>query len=103
MKKILFFLLLWSEIILTEIFIDVRTPEEIEIVSIDSTYHIEWQDILNVKEIASFEDKIYLFCRSGVRSENAKNILLNAGYTRVLNIGGFEEASEYIKKKRKNP
>ena len=88
---------------LTEIFIDVRTPEEIEIASIDSTYHIEWQDILNVKEIASFEDKIYLFCRSGVRSENAKNILLNEGYTRVLNIGGFEEASEYIKKKRKNP
>ena len=103
MKKILFFLLLWSEIILTEIFIDVRTPEEIEIVSIDSTYHIEWQDILNVKEIASFEDKIYLFCRSGVRSENAKNILVDAGYANVFNIGGFKEASEYIKKKKKNP
>ena len=87
----------------SEIFVDVRTLEERELLSIDSTHHIEWQEILNIKEIASFEDKIYLFCRSGVRSENAKNILLNAGYTRVLNIGGFEEASEYIKKKRKNP
>ena len=87
----------------SEIFVDVRTLEERELLSIDSTHHIEWQEILNIKEIASFEDKIYLFCRSGVRSENAKNILLNAGYTRVLNIGGFEEASEYIKTKRENP
>ena len=87
----------------SEIFVDVRTLEERELLSIDSTHHIEWPEILNIKEIASFEDKIYLFCRSGVRSENAKNILLNAGYTRVLNIGGFEEASEYIKIKRENP
>ena len=87
----------------SEIFVDVRTLEERELLSIDSTHHIEWQEILNIKEIASFEDKIYLFCRSGVRSENAKNILLNAGYTRVLNIGGFEGASEYIKIKRENP
>ena len=86
-----------------EIFVDVRTLEERELLFIDSTHHIEWQEILNVKEIASFEDKIYLFCRSGVRSENAKNILVDAGYTNVFNIGGFKEASEYIKTKRENP
>ncbi|MDA9661281.1 rhodanese-like domain-containing protein, partial [Gammaproteobacteria bacterium] len=90
-------------IMFAEIFVDVRTPEEIELLSIDSTHHIEWQEILNIKEIASLEDRIYLFCRSGVRSENAKNILINAGYTNVFNIGGFKEASEYIKEKRKNP
>ena len=39
-----------------EIFVDVRTPEEIELLSIDSTHHIEWQEILNIKEIASLED-----------------------------------------------
>ena len=54
-------------------------------------------------EFQSQKDKIYLFCRSGVRSENAKNILVDAGYTNVFNIGGFKEASEYINEKRKNP
>ena len=33
--------------------------------------------------------KIYIYCRSGKRAENAKNILENNGYTDVINIGGL--------------
>ena len=84
-----------------EIFVDVRTPEEIELLSIDSTHHIEWQEILNVKEIASFEDKIYLFCRSGVRSENAKNILLMQAIQMFLILEDLKKPLNTLRKKGK--
>ena len=51
----------------------------------------------------SKDEEIFLFCRSGKRSGKAKKILEAEGYTRVINIGGFEEAKEFIGAKRSAP
>ena len=67
-----------------------------------SYYNIEWQNILDIKEIASQDDEIYVFCRSGNRSEKAKKILEEAGYKQVYNIGGIVDASVFIQDIRYN-
>lgn len=36
---------------------------------------------------------IYVYCRTGRRSEIAKTLLTKAGYTKVENIGGLSEIS----------
>ena len=37
---------------------------------------------------------IYLYCRSGRRSGIALEALQQAGFTNVLNLGGFEDARD---------
>lgn len=101
MNKFLIILLAWPGFIFSSVFIDVRTPEEHASESIINTYNIEWQNILDIEEVATKNDEIYLFCRSGNRSQRAKKILEEAGYQKVFNIGGFKEASDYIKEKVK--
>ena len=102
MNKFLLILLVWPSFIFSSVYIDVRTPEEHESESIINTYNIEWQNILDIDEVATKDDEIYLFCRSGNRSQRAKKILEEAGYKKVFNIGGFKEASDYIRKKQKS-
>ena len=98
--KLIFILGLFPNLLFSSIFIDVRSLEEFETESIENTHHIEWQNILDVKELASQGDEIYLFCRSGNRSEKARKILQDAGYRQVFNIGGLEEAKDFIRRKR---
>ena len=43
------------------------------------------------------DKKIYVFCRSGNRSEMAKNYLIAQGYSHVINLGGVEELSQISK------
>ena len=90
--------LIWAEIIFAEIFIDVSTSEEYKVASIDNTLNIEWQDILQIQESVKKDESVYLFCRSGNRSEKAKQLLLDAGYNKVVNIGGFKDAESFIDK-----
>jgi phage shock protein E len=47
----------------------------------------------------SKDTKIYLYCRSGNRSQKATDILLNAGFDQVENLGGIQEAAEKLKLK----
>ena len=37
-----------------------------------------------------------LYCQTVNRSEKALNILKNLGYTKVINLGGLEEAQELL-------
>ncbi|MBE7177558.1 MAG: rhodanese-like domain-containing protein [Mucilaginibacter polytrichastri] len=34
------------------------------------------------------DDEIYVVCRAGIRSETARRILKQAGFTRVINVNG---------------
>ena len=68
-----------------------------------NTQNIEWQNISDIQTFISKDEEIFLFCRSGNRSEKAKKILEADGYTRVINIGGFERAKEFIGAKRSAP
>ena len=78
--------------------IDVRTTQEYESGYIENSLNIEWQNIETIPNDIKKNDKIYVYCRSGNRSGKAKNILEKLGYNNVINIGGIEEASQYLEK-----
>ena len=102
MYRLLFLIFFWPNLIFSAVFIDVRTAEEFETESIMNTQNIEWQNILDIQKLVSKDEEIFLFCRSGKRSGKAKKILEAEGYNRVINIGGFEEAKEFISAKGTN-
>mgnify|MGYP001323328709 FL=1 len=102
MYRLLLLIFFWPNLIFSAVFIDVRTAEEFESESIMNTQNIEWQNILDIQKLVSKDEEIFLFCRSGKRSGKAKKILEAEGYNRVINIGGFEEAKEYISAKGTN-
>tara|TARA_Y100000766_G_scaffold267569_1_gene262879 strand:+ start:914 stop:1165 length:252 start_codon:yes stop_codon:yes gene_type:complete len=79
--------------------IDVRTPEEFELGHIEDSINIEWQNIELIEKTLQKDEKIYLYCRSGNRSQKATEILLALGYKDVKNLGGIKEASISIDKK----
>jgi len=75
--------------------IDVRTEAEWNSGYLENAIHIPLDTI--EKNITLTEpDKnmeIYLYCRSGNRSEKATSILQDLGYKNVTNIGGIQSAS----------
>ena len=102
MYRLLLLIFFWPNLIFSAVFIDVRTAEEFESESIMNTQNIEWQNISDIQNFISKDEEIFLFCRSGKRSGKAKKILEAEGYNRVINIGGFEEAKEFISAKGTN-
>ena len=102
MYRLLLLIFFWPNLIFSAVFIDVRTAEEFETESIMNTQNIEWQNISDIQNFISKDEEIFLFCRSGKRSGKAKKILEAEGYNRVINIGGFEEAKEFISAKGTN-
>jgi|GEM_PF-2937352 len=86
------------------ILIDVRTPAELdESGYIEGMIHIPLQS-MEAAEMEQYKsgiqknDKIYIYCRSGVRSEKAMEKLLEAGYTDVTSVdGGYAAYSQYRK------
>ena len=102
MYRLLLLIFFWPNLIFSAVFIDVRTAEEYESESIMNTQNIEWQNISDIQNFISKDEEIFLFCRSGKRSGKAKKILEAEGYNRVINIGGFEEAKEFISAKGTN-
>ena len=69
------------------VWIDVRSAEEFNAVNIPHDKIIE-----GVKALGSDKDApINLYCRSGRRAEAALTELRNAGYTNVINHGGYED------------
>ena len=103
MYRFPFLIFFWPNLVFSSVFIDVRTVAEFENESIVNTQNIEWQNISDIQTFISKDEEIFLFCRSGKRSGKAKKILEAEGYTRVTNIGGFEEAKEFINTKRSAP
>ena len=100
MKKLLaLFLLNFQLFASTLIIIDVRTPEEFESGHVESAINIEWQDIALVENITNKDNQIFLYCRSGNRSQKATDILIDIGYKDVINLGSVKEASEFLNKK----
>ena len=72
------------------VLLDVRTPEEFKQGYIPRSQNIPLQLIDNTKHV--IEDKntpIFVYCRSGNRSGQAKTLLEAMGYANVKNIGGI--------------
>jgi len=78
--------------------IDVRTIEEWNAGHLASAQHLQLELVAsNITELATDKDQpIYLYCRSGNRSGQAKTILEVLGYSQVTNAGGLGEASELL-------
>ena len=45
------------------------------------------------------EKKIYLYCRSGNRSQKATDILIKLGYSNVENLGSLSDAANFLNTK----
>ena len=71
--------------------IDVREPSEFATGYIFGAQLIPLNTIeSSIENIISEKDtKIFVYCRSGIRSAQAAQILANLGYTNVYDIGGI--------------
>lgn len=75
--------------------IDVRTPEEYAGGHFENAILHSLQDIESGKmpDVAK-DTKIYVYCRSGNRSSQAKVLLEKAGYTNIIDLGGLEDVKK---------
>ena len=75
------------------VWIDVRSAEEFNAGHLQNAVNIPHDKIIDgVKALGSDKDApINLYCRSGRRAEAALTELKNAGYTNVINHGGYED------------
>lgn len=75
------------------VWIDVRSAEEFNAGHLQDAVNIPHDKIIEgVKALGSDKDApINLYCRSGRRAEAALTELKNAGYTNVINHGGYED------------
>lgn len=73
------------------IVLDVRTYEEFEQGYIYDAINLPLDEIYSKIEqvIPNKEEKILIYCRSGVRSKEAGQIIANKGYTNVFEFGGI--------------
>ena len=85
-----------SSLLIAEVIIDVRTLEEFQSTHLNKAINIEWQNILSIQDNINKTEKIYLYCRSGNRSQRATEILVDAGFVDVINLGSLQQASETL-------
>ena len=100
MKILYIFLILFGINSVSDEFIviDVRTLEEFESGHIEDSSNIEWQEISSISNNINKDQKIYLYCRSGRRSQNATDILVDLGYKDVTNLGGIKDAAIFLER-----
>jgi phage shock protein E len=75
--------------------IDVRTLEEWNSGHLASAQHLELQLVVGaIEQLApNKEQQLFLYCRSGNRSGQAKTLVEAMGYTQVVNAGSVGDAS----------
>jgi rhodanese-related sulfurtransferase len=76
--------------------VDVRTPGEFSSGHVKGSVNIPLASIPN--QLNKFKNKknIIVFCRSGMRSSQAKNILQQNGFTNVINGGTWDKVQQYV-------
>ena len=73
------------------IILDVRTPEEFEERHIVGAINVP-NETIGTEEIAELPDEdqmILVYCRSGNRSKDASQKLVELGYTNIIEFGGI--------------
>ncbi len=74
--------------------IDVRTPTEFSSGAIQGAVNIPYDEIGRVN--VDKNQSIIVYCQSGARSAVAKKSLERAGYTQVVNAGGFSKVRKLL-------
>lgn len=69
--------------------VDVRTPEEFNGGYIPGAININLQELQQKLSRIPKDKPVIVYCRSGNRSAFAANILKQAGYTEVYDLGGI--------------
>ena len=70
--------------------LDVRTPQEYLEGRIPGSKNVPLQAIDKVASVADNKDTpLFVYCRSGARSQQAATLLQHMGYSKVTNIGGI--------------
>ena len=72
--------------------IDVRTAQEFSAGHAEGAVNMPLQDLEDgIMPGVDKHQEITVYCRSGGRSEMARSILLQNGYTKVTNAGGLQD------------
>ena len=71
--------------------VDVRTPQEYADGHVPGAINIPNEDIGSTppSELNSLDDKLVVYCRTGVRSKQASDKLVSMGFTDVNDMGGI--------------
>lgn len=75
------------------VLVDVRTPEEYNAGHLDNAQNINWFDADFEQQFSKIDKKetIYVYCKVGGRSGQAREKLLSLGYKNVINLeGGYD-------------
>ena len=101
LKNIILTLLIFTSSILwaegkSHMIIDVRTQSEWDAGHLETAVHIPLDIFESGIEslVKDKEQKVFLYCRSGNRSEKALKIMQRLGYTNAVNVGGMGDARE---------
>lgn len=73
--------------------VDVRTPQEYADGHVKGSVNIPLNQVANQLRKFKNHKNIVVFCRSGNRSEQAKQILNNHGFTNVVNGGTWKNVN----------
>mgnify|MGYP000172386130 CR=1 FL=1 len=71
--------------------VDVRTPKEYQEGSIDDSINIDYLDQVKFNTAFRKLDKnkpLYIYCRSGNRSQKSAKLLLELGFTEIYDLKG---------------
>jgi phage shock protein E len=71
------------------VLVDVRTPEEYNQGMIEDAININVEELASRVDELPKDEPIVLYCRSGNRSAQAAQILEDAGFTEVYDLGGI--------------
>lgn len=82
----------WEQIREGALLLDVRTPTEFAQGHLENALNIPYDQLRErVAELGPDRDRaVVLYCRTGRRSELARQSLRELGFTHVLNGGGYE-------------
>lgn len=71
--------------------LDVRTTEEFAQGHVDGAVNIPVQNLqTRLEEVGAKDKPVVVYCASGVRSARARRMLMEAGYQKVLDLGGMD-------------
>lgn len=79
----------FSEAQTAHLLVDVRTPEEYASGHIAGSVNIPLQELQSRMSEIPTNQAVVLYCRSGNRSGQAANLLRDAGYTQIYDLGGI--------------
>ena len=87
----------WKMINNGALIIDVRTPEEFSQGHLDNAVNIPYESISAefTKQKIAKDQPVVVYCRSGRRSGIAQASLIELGYSKVHNGGGYEQLAEH--------